>query len=158
MFMLQPWEESFIPTQLRGGFRASGIFLLAIPVSSFYPYLITRPFCCCCCQHNMSGLCYTNHMAQYWYCKCSIGPELRDCGHSVTPNRMHVVFFFIQHFQGETQKGKKDTGRLKPRFYGDVLTRDGIISRMEKDEVEKKKKEGDRNWINSSQNPTNKIF
>ena len=66
--------------------------------------------------------------------KCS------DCGRSVTPVRMHVVAFFTQHLQGEAQKGKKDTRRLKPRYYGEVLTRDEIISRMEKDEAEKKKK------------------
>lgn len=110
-------------------------------VSSLCPLLIARPFCCCC-QHNKSRRCHTSHVPQYCYCKCSIGPDLKcsDCGRSVTPVRMHVVAFFTQHLQGEAQKGKKDTRRLKPRYYGEVLTRDEIISRMEKDEAEKKKK------------------
>lgn len=67
-----------------------------------------------------------------------------DCGRCITPIRMHVVAYFAKHLQKEKRKQCKDTRRIKPRYYGEVLTRDEIIERMEKEEMEKKKKKRKR--------------
>ena len=139
----QLWEESFTPAQLRGGFRACGIFPVnrhAIPASKLaisIPYSsqsgsaaaanTTSESTQTTCQNTTATSSAVMHL------KCS------DCGRSITPIRMHVAAFFTQHLQGVAQKGKKDTRRLKPRYYGEVLTRD---ERMEKDKAEKQKKKG----------------
>ena len=60
----------------------------------------------------------------------------------MTPVHLHVVAYFTKYLQGKQKEGRKDTRRLKPKFYGEVLTRDEIIERMEEEKRKKGQKKG----------------
>ena len=54
--------------------------------------------------------------------------------------RMHVVAYFTKYLQKEKPHQSKDKRRLKPSYYGQVLTRDEIIEKMEEEAKHKKEK------------------
>ena len=61
------------------------------------------------------------------------------CGGSVTPVRLHVVAYFSKHLEGKKPQVTKDKRRVKPKFYGEALTKDDIFERIEEEEREKER-------------------
>ena len=62
----------------------------------------------------------------------------RDCGGNITPVRLHVVAYFSQHLQKQDTVHAKDKRKVKPQYYGEALTRDEMIERIEDAEREKR--------------------
>ena len=60
----------------------------------------------------------------------------------MTPVQLHVVACFSKHFQQQHGKAKdKDKKRVKPNYYGEALTKDEIITRIEEEEEIKQAKQ-----------------
>ena len=143
------WEESFTPAQLQGGFRACGIYPVnrhAIPESKL---TISVPFAGHStnleCSGTQADSAQDTTTATATATTCTVlDLKCNDCGCCLTPVRMHVVAYFTEHLQKEVQQQKRDNRRLKPRYYGEVLTREEIIERMEREEEEKQKRKGKR--------------
>ena len=148
------WEESFTPAQLQGGFKACGIYPLNRRAISDAKLAISVPFTghSSGCTENLEHCTTeaaeadsTQDTTTATATACTVlDIKCNDCGRCLTPVRMHVVAYFAQHLKKEVQHQKRDNRRLKPRYYGEVLTRDDIIERMEKEAEEKQKKRGKR--------------
>ena len=59
----------------------------------------------------------------------------------MTPVRLYVVAYFSHHLQTQNKEHVKDNRRVKPKYYGEALTRDEIMERMEEEEREERKGE-----------------
>ena len=62
----------------------------------------------------------------------------RDCGSNITPVRLHVVAYFSQHLQKQGTVHAKDKRKVKPQYYGEALTRDEMVERIEEAEGEER--------------------
>jgi len=62
----------------------------------------------------------------------------------MTPIRLHVVAYFSRHLQTQNKGHVKDNRRVKPKYYGEALTRDEVMERMEEEEREKREKEREK--------------
>lgn len=182
------WEESFTPAQLKGGFRACGLFpvnrdaIAPFKLATSVPFTVGTSTCTGGTAPETATATTTTkaidtgtakaidtgtakaidrgsakaidtgtaRAIDTGNAKATVKPtakattvldlKCKDCGSTMTPIRMHVVAYFTQHLQKEIQQRPKDKRRLKPRYYGEALTRDEIIERMEEEEQEKKKK------------------
>ena len=158
------WEESFTPTQLKGGFRACGLFpvnrdaIAPFKLATSVPFTMgtstctggTAPETATATTTTKAIDTGTAKAIDTGTAKATVKPtakattvldlKCKDCGSTMTPIRMHVVAYFTQHLQKEFQQKPKDKRRLKPRYYGEALTRDEIIERMEEEEREKQEK------------------
>ena len=109
------WEESFTPAQLRGGFKACGIYPLnrhAIPDAKL---AISVPFTGAHTEnseHCTTQADSTQDMTTATATACTVlDIKCNDCGCSLTPVRMHVVAYFAQHLKKEVQqKGETTVG------------------------------------------------
>ena len=64
----------------------------------------------------------------------------KDCGQEMTPMKLHVVAYFSKYMQGKQRQRSKDKRKVKPTVYGEVLTTDEVMERLEEEEREKKEK------------------
>ncbi len=55
----------------------------------------------------------------------------------MTPVRLNVVAYFSRHLEGKKQATRNK--RVKPRFYGEALTKDEVFVRIEETEKPKEK-------------------
>ena len=58
----------------------------------------------------------------------------------MTPVQLHVVAYFLKHLQQQHDK-VKDKKRVKPSYYGEALTKDEIVTRIEEEEEMKQAKQ-----------------
>ena len=59
----------------------------------------------------------------------------------MTPMQLHVVAYFSKYLQKQNaNKLKSSNKRIKPHYYGEALTREEIIERLEDEEREKREK------------------
>ena len=85
----------------------------------------------------------------------ALGKEVtcRDCGGAITPVWLHVVAYFAQHLQRQNMQ-TKDKRKVKPTYYGEALTRNEMLKRIEEAEREKReqkaKKGGRRKKVQSA--------
>ena len=73
-------------------------------------------------------------------------PELtcRDCGRNLTPVKLHVVSYITRHIKARAKPRSKDNHRIKPTVYGEVLTSDEVMARLEKEEQERVEKAAEK--------------
>lgn len=65
----------------------------------------------------------------------------KKCGNDMTPVRLHLAVYFTNYFQrAPTKKKCSSNKRIKPQYYGEALTSDEIVERMEREEREKEEK------------------
>lgn len=62
----------------------------------------------------------------------------------MTPMRLHVSAYFTKHLQAQPKKRSTDNRRVKPANYGEVLTSDEVMKRLEEKEKEKAEKEKEK--------------
>jgi len=67
------------------------------------------------------------------------GPLLSCCSNTMTPVQLHLLAYFSHHLQAQNQEHIKDN-QVKPN-YGEAVTRDEIVERMEEEEREKSREE-----------------
>ena len=80
----------------------------------------------------------------------------KKCGNDMTPVQLHVVAYFSKHLQQQHDKVKdKDKKRVKPSYYGEALTKDEIVTRIEEEEEMKQAKQKAKGKKESV--PTNKV-
>lgn len=59
----------------------------------------------------------------------------------MTPVRLHVVAYFSHHFEQKNAKQPHSSNkRVRSQYYGEALTRDEMIQRIENDEREKRER------------------
>ena len=149
----QLWTDAFPSAHLKSGFRASGLYPLnrhAIPaarlapsipfVSGPDPSLSSHPI-----QPPPSESTTVSAPTPSPTTTPADLPTLQDlkchdCGNSITPVRLHVVAYFTHHLQKQNKSKAKDNQRVKPRYYGEALTRDEIVQRLEENEKQKREK------------------
>lgn len=76
----------------------------------------------------------------------------RKCGNETTPMRLNVVAYFSNYFQ-ETNAKKtttKNNKRVKPKYYGECLTRDEMMERIAEEEQKRLKKATKKSKIKQS--------
>ena len=66
--------------------------------------------------------------------------KCHDCGNSISPVWLNVVAYFTHPLQKQNKskamaKGKQ---RVKPEYYGETLTRDEVVQRLEENEKQKR--------------------
>lgn len=66
----------------------------------------------------------------------------RQCGGDMTPVHLHVTAYFTKFFSSKPAENPRDNRRIQPNYYGEALTRDEVIERLEKKEEEKQVKLG----------------
>ena len=68
------------------------------------------------------------------------------CRSTITPVKLHLAVYFSRELQYRpTANKKKDKEKAQTGYYGEVLTNDEVVERIETKEREKKeKKEGKR--------------
>ena len=62
----------------------------------------------------------------------------------MTPVKLHVVAYFTKHLQAQQKPKSRDNRKVKPTVYGEVLTRDEIIERVEPQAKEKAEKAAEK--------------
>ncbi len=58
--------------------------------------------------------------------------------------KLHVSVYFAKHLQAKPMKRSTDNRRVKPATYGEVMTSDEVIERLEEKEKEKARKEKEK--------------
>lgn len=58
----------------------------------------------------------------------------------MTPIKLHVVAYLTKHIQAKPKPRSKDNRKVKPTLYGEVLTSDQIVERLEREAKEKAEK------------------
>ena len=141
------WETAFKEQHLKSGFRACGIFPVnrqAIPANKLAPSIPHKPppsESASGSATSQSGL-GTSVAESSASTITNLPLTCHDCGKGITPVRLHVVTYFTNHFQqrNATQLAK-DNRRVQPQYYGEALTRDEVLDRIEDSEREKREKE-----------------
>ena len=128
----QLWEKSLKPEHFVGGFRATGLFPLSREAISNSKLATSIPF-----QQSKE----TEHT------ECTVSlPQLTctDCKRCVTPVKLHVVAYITRQIQAKPKPRSTDNRRVKPTVYGEVLTSDEVVERLEEKEREKTKKAAEK--------------
>ena len=140
------WDCSFKPEHLKGGFRATGLFptnRAAIPTNKLLPSV---PFESATTLGTQSEVTSTSSSSVR---EPSIGKattivsqqlKCNGCGNDMTPVQLHIVAYFSRHLQNQNAHTVKDKKRVKPQIYGEALTKDEIMLRIEEQEEQKKAK------------------
>ena len=58
--------------------------------------------------------------------------------------KLHVAVYFTKHLQVKPKIRSTDNRKVKPTMYGEVLTTDQVIDRLEEKEREKMRKEKEK--------------
>ena len=162
------WEASLTAAQLKSGFRASGLYPLnhqaisadklapSVPYAGSDPASATATPVAKVATTTSTTVSLTISVVESTFTPASdveqistlhpsvsaLGKEVthRDCRGAITPVQLNVVAYLAQHLQRRNQaKETKDKRKVKPAYYGEALTRDEMIQRME--EVKRKKRE-----------------
>lgn len=67
-----------------------------------------------------------------------------DCGRNLTPVKLHVVAYITRRVQAKTKPRSRDNRKIKPTVYGEVLTSDEVVERLEQEEREKAEKAAEK--------------
>lgn len=62
----------------------------------------------------------------------------------MTPVKLHVMAYLTKHLQPRQKQRVTDNRRVKQTVYGEVLTRDELMMRLEEQEREKEAKEAEK--------------
>lgn len=133
------WERSLTPDHFRGGFREAGLYPLhkgAIKASKLLP---SQPF----------EITSTDVSTDLTASNEPIPPTdmqltCTKCCRDMTPMKLHVSVYFTKHLQAEPKKQSTDNRRVKPASYGEVLTSDEVMRRLQEKEKEKAEKEKEK--------------
>ena len=135
------WDRSLKPEHFKAGFRATGLYPFsreAIPASKLSTSLPFR-----------SGTDTNPNSADN---ECEGGKETigevtvtakltcAECDRNMTPMKLHVVAYLTKHIQAKPKPRSRDNRKVKPTVYGEVLTSDEIVERLEQEEKEKTEK------------------
>jgi len=151
------WDRALKPEHFSAGFRASGLFPVsreAIPARKLAPSIPyqTPP------TSEPTNECTTGAIPPSRD-STSAGADTKavslegttlklkctGCGNDMTPVKLHVVAYFTKHIQTKQKsKPKRNNQRVKPTVYGEVLTRDEMIEKLEEEEREKEQKEAEK--------------
>lgn len=58
--------------------------------------------------------------------------------------KLHVVSYITRHIQAKPKPRQKNNRKVKPTVYGEVLTSDEVVERLEKEEQEKQEKAAEK--------------
>lgn len=58
----------------------------------------------------------------------------------MTPVRLHLAIYFTNYFQKAQGRKKTTNKRVRPQYYGEALTSEEVVGRMEQEEREKEEK------------------
>ena len=140
------WSCSFKPEHLKSGFRATGLFptnRAAIPTNKLLPSV---PFESVTTSRTQSEVTSTSSSSKS---EPSIGTnttivcqqlKCKVCGNDMTPVQLHIVAYFSRYLQNQNANTVRDKKRVKPQIYGEALTKDEIMLRIEEHEEQKKTK------------------
>ena len=140
------YEKSFLPSHFKSGFRRSGLHSLkrdAIPSSKLLKYL---SFTGKSSQGDENGSqdnlssCSKSHDGEDGVVINLKGTVTTEEGS--TPIRLQLREYFARFLASKRKGNAKatDKRKVKPSFYGEVLTTDEVFERLEKEEKEKKEK------------------
>ena len=132
--MKELWDRSLKPEHFIGGFKASGLFPLNLDAISKVNFATSIPF-----ANSTAPSASTVKTTQY-----ITDLQCTDCGRDMTPVKLHVVAYFSRHLQAQQKPRSTENRRVKPTVYGEVLTSDEVIERLDRQEEEKKEKEAER--------------
>ena len=131
------WDRSITPGNLKGGFRACGLYPFsreAIPNSKLATSI---PFKAAASDTETDKE-TTAKEAYKLACK--------GCGKAVTPSnsltpmKFHIVGYLTRYIEAQPKPRSRDNRRVKVSVYGEVLTSNEVVERLEKEEKEKTEK------------------
>ena len=128
-----------MPAHLKGGFRASGIYPLsrkAIPDSKLatsIPFRDTSDASVETEQQQKSPK--VSHQLSCKGCGKPVTPAK-----SLTPMKFQIVGYLTRYIEAKPKPRSNDKRRVKVKVYGEVLTCDDVIERLEEEEAEKAEK------------------
>ena len=120
------WEKSLLESHLRNGFKACGLHPLSREAIS---------------TTKLSPSPSTSNTAKQPARRASIEVHC-TCNHGLTPLRLHLRDHFsalLQPGSCRNSKGKKDTRKVKPAFYGQALTTDDVLQILSEREEKRQK-------------------
>ena len=123
------WEESFQPQHLKTGFKKAGLFPLSDPEQVITP-TITAPSIPFIQENDDQSTC--------------LNICCRKCGDTFTPIKLHLAVYFSKELQYKPASRCRDKGKTKTSFYGEVLTSDEVMERIESKEREKEEIEAEK--------------
>lgn len=137
------WERSLKPEHFIAGFRATGLFPVCKEAIPARKMAASVPFATPPTSEPAPPP--TSRPAQVNEACTTMQLKCTGCGSDMTPVKLHVVAYFTKHMQAkQPPKTRKDNHRVKPTVYGEVLTRDEIVERLEEQAREKREKEAEK--------------
>ena len=79
----------------------------------------------------------TSEVTVHFKVQCS------NCAGDITLVKLHVAAYLTKHIQPAQSRQtaqKKDSRKVKPKIYGEVLTRDEMVAQLEEEAKEKQEK------------------
>ena len=61
--------------------------------------------------------------------------KCKGCGNDMTPVQLHIVAYFSRYLQNQNANTVRDKKRVKPQIYGEALTKDEIMLRIEEHQL-----------------------
>ena len=126
------YQQSFKREHYKGGFRVAGLSPFsrdAIPTSKLAASIpFQEP------EVDPSNE-FTPHQE---------ATTCNKCGCQVTTVELTVAAYFSKYLQCQNKPRQRDYRRVKPVAYGEVLTRDEVVQRLEQEELEKAEKAAEK--------------
>ena len=133
------WDRALKTEHFVAGFRASGLYPIskdAIPqrkLAPSIPFEPSRPDTSADPPPTSTGASVLSEI------KCT------SCGNELTPVRLHVTAYITKYLQSKQKPAApKENRRIKPTVYGEVLTSEEIVERLEAEEREKEEKKAEK--------------
>ena len=135
------WEKSIKPEHLRGGFKSAGLAPFnptAIPSDRLSPSLVVRN------ETSPELSPESQPTAPELQGAIFNGTGLLNIG-GETPIRVELRAYFVKALQpADKPQGMRRRRRVELSDYGEVLTNDQVLERLEQADVEKKRKEAEK--------------
>ena len=154
------YQQSFKREHYKGGFRAAGLSPFswdAIPTSKLeasIPFQEPEVDPSNECTPHQEAECQEAEYqeaeyqeAEYQKAECTPHQEAttcNKCGCQVTTVELTVAAYFSKYLQCQNKPRQRDNRRVKPVAYGEVLTRDEVVQRLEQEELEKAEKAAEK--------------
>ena len=145
------FERSFKSDHFKAGFKGSGVqrFIQTHTLNSLHTHYIRVSFCHCSNTTSDSATTVTtvttsvDGTTSVTISEASASTTVSikcACGKELTPIKLHVSAYLTKYMKPREQKQRRDNRRVKPTVYGEVLTKDEILERLEAEEKEKSEK------------------
>ena len=112
--MKELWDRSLKPEHFKAGFRASGLFPFSREAIPNTKLAASIPFNGKAREGEEEGE-EKGEATEVFKLSCT------DCGHNMTPVKLHVVAYLTKHIQAKPKARSNNNRKVKPTVYGEVF-------------------------------------